>query len=45
MAPRSAASGVVLSETRARLDVRVTLGIVIDRFQLLRALTPITDCN
>jgi hypothetical protein len=44
-APRYAASLVVLSENRARLDVRVTLGIVIDRFQLLRALTPITHCN
>jgi hypothetical protein len=44
-APRYAASLVVLSENRARLDVRVTLGIVIARFQLLRALTPITDCN
>ena len=44
-APRYAASLVVLSENRARLDVRGTFGIVIDRIQLLRALTPITDCK
>jgi hypothetical protein len=44
-APRYAASLVVLSENRARLDVRGTFGIVIDRLQLVRALTPITDCK
>lgn len=43
--PRYAASWVVLSENRARPDVRGTLGIVIDRSQLVRALTPITDCK
>lgn len=44
-ARRYAASLVVLSENRARLDVRVAFGIVTDRFQLVRALTPITDCK
>jgi hypothetical protein len=44
-ARRYAASLVVLSENRARLDVRVAFGIVIDRFQLVRALMPITDCK
>lgn len=44
-APRYAASLVVLSENRARLDVRGTFGIVTDRFQLVRALAPITDCK
>ena len=44
-APRYAANFVVLSEVDARLDVRGTFGIVIDRLQLTRALTPITDCK
>lgn len=44
-APRYAASFVVLSETRARLDVRDTLGIVIERHQLLRAVVPGTRCG
>ncbi|MFO0216945.1 MAG: hypothetical protein ACK511_13115 [Burkholderiales bacterium] len=44
-ARRYAASVVVLSENSARLDVRGAFGIVIDRLQLMRALTPITDCK
>jgi len=44
-APRYAASLVVLSENRARLDVRGAFGIVIDPLQLVRALTLITDCK
>jgi hypothetical protein len=44
-APRYAATLVVLSENRARLDVRGTFGIVIDQSQLVRALAPISDCR
>jgi hypothetical protein len=44
-ARRYAASLVVLSGVRARLDVRGALGIVIDRFQPARARRPITDCK
>lgn len=44
-APRYAASFVVLSETRARLDVRGAFGTVSDRLQLRRALTPVNDCK
>lgn len=40
-APRYAASFVIPSETRARLDVRGALGIVLERHQLMRA--PITN--
>jgi hypothetical protein len=44
-ARRYAASWVVLSENRARLDVRGTFGIVIDQSLLVRALAPISDCK
>ncbi len=44
-ATRYPASVVVLAENRARLDLRGTFGIVIDRIQLVRVLTPITDCK
>lgn len=44
-APRYAANFVVLSETRARVDVRGALGIVLERHQLMRALTTITNCK
>lgn len=44
-ARRYAASFVVLSENRARLSVRGAFGIVIDRLQLMRVLTPVTDCE
>ena len=40
-----AASLVVLSENRARQDVRVAFGIVTIRFQLERAFTPNIDCK
>lgn len=44
-APRYAASFVILSETRARLEVRGASGIVLDRHQLMRAPAPITNCK
>lgn len=44
-ARRFAASLVVLSENRARQDVRVAFGIVTIRFQLERAFTPNIDCK
>lgn len=44
-APRYAASFVILSENRARLDVRDTLGIVIERHHLMRSLVPGARCG
>lgn len=44
-APRYPASFVVLSDTRVRLDVRGTFGIVVDRHPLRRAPAPITNCK
>lgn len=45
VAPRYAASLVVLSETRARLEVRGTLGIVLGRHPLTRAAAPGARCG
>lgn len=42
---RYPASFVVLSAARARLEIRGTFGIVIDRFPMLRPLTPVNNCK
>lgn len=42
---RYAASFVVLSDSRARLDVKATFGIVVESHQLIRALTAVSGCK
>ena len=44
-ARRYTANFVVLSENRARLDVLGMFGIVVDRSELTRTLTPTADCK
>jgi hypothetical protein len=44
-ASRFAASFVVLSDTRARLDVKATFGFVVESHQLIRALTAVSGCK